>query len=288
LPHLLLVDDSEAILAYEKAALAGHYTLSTAPNGAEGLKKAAEIQPAAMLLDLSMPEMSGDEVLTRLKADAALRHIPVIIVSSEKERAEGCLKIGAAAYLPKPIRADELRVLVGRVLEAHQQAQRQGSLSVLALRAGPIELGIALDSVRMVLDQPATLPLPAGPSYLQEMFDLHGQPICILNLARRLGVQFDQPITERKLVVVENGDQLLALAADSVRDPEEFTAEDVVPRQQLGGADHGPLGEILKAVVKTPRGPLTVIEPKSLMAKELLRELPSLLRQVSSAGEQAP
>ena len=86
--HLLLVDDSEAVLAFEKAALAGHYQVSTAVDGRDALLKVAQLKPAAVLLDLSMPGMDGDEVLARMRADPQLARIPVIIVSSEKQRAE--------------------------------------------------------------------------------------------------------------------------------------------------------------------------------------------------------
>ena len=101
LPHLLLVDDSEAVLAFERAALSGHYAISTATTGREALAKVPQIEPDAILLDLSMPEMDGDEVLAHLQDDPDHRRIPVIIVTSEKLRAEACLRNGAKAYLPK-------------------------------------------------------------------------------------------------------------------------------------------------------------------------------------------
>jgi len=109
LPHLLLVDDSQAVLTYEQAALSALYGLSTASNGVEALQKARALRPDGILLDLSMPEMDGDAVLAALKADRQLSDVPVIIISSEHARAEACLRAGAAAYLPKPIQAPELR-----------------------------------------------------------------------------------------------------------------------------------------------------------------------------------
>ena len=141
LPHLLLVDDSEAVLAFEKAALAGHYLVSTAVNGRDALLKVAQLRPAAVLLDLSMPEMDGDEVLARMRQDPQLAQIPVIIVSSEKQRAEACLSAGARAFLGKPIRAQDLLPLVGQVLEEARREQRAGNLAVLFVIAGGVELG---------------------------------------------------------------------------------------------------------------------------------------------------
>ena len=278
LPHLLLVDDSEAVLAFEKAALSGHYAVSTATTGREALAKAPQIDPAAILLDLSMPEMDGDEVLAHLQDDPVLRRIPVIIISSEKLRAEACLKNGAKAFLPKPIRAQELLPLVERVLEDARAAARAGNVAALFVSVGKIELGLPLDSVRNVLHQTATKPLPLGPAYLTQMVELYGEPVAVLDLARRLGVEHTQPVLERKLVVVECEGARIALCVDDIRDPEELAAGDVVPRDQLGGSQHGALQDALLGVAKTPRGALPLIDPRALISRELLRKLAAGLR----------
>ena len=278
LPHLLLVDDSEAVLAFQKAALSGHYAISTAMNGREALAKVPQIDPAAILLDLSMPEMDGDEVLAHLMDDPNHRRIPVIIISSEKLRAEACLRNGAKAFLPKPIRAQELLPLVARVLEDARTAARAGNVAVLFVSVGKIELGLPLASVRNVLHQTATQALPLGPSYLMEMIELHGEAVAVLDLARRLGVEHLQPVIERKLVVVEREGARIALCVDEVRDPEELSATDITPRELLGGSQHGALQEALLGVAKTGRGPLPLIDPRALVSRELLRKLAAGLR----------
>src|SRR5262245_26059049 len=104
-PTLLLVDDSEAVLAFEMAALSAHYTLRTAHDGRQALDALAELRPAAILLDLSMPVMNGEEVLEALQRDPALCDIPVLVVSAEAVRGEECLRKGASAFLAKPFRA---------------------------------------------------------------------------------------------------------------------------------------------------------------------------------------
>jgi CheY-like chemotaxis protein len=278
LPHLLLVDDSEAVLAFQRAALSSHYAISTAMNGREALAKVPQIDPAAILLDLSMPEMDGDEVLAHLQDHPDHRRIPVIIISSEKPRAEACLRNGAKAFLPKPIRAQELLPLVERVLEEARAAARAGNVAALFVSVGKIEVGLPLDCVRNVLHQTATQPIPLGPSYLTQMIELHGEPVAVLDLARRLGVEHTQPLLERKLVVVEREGARIALCVDDVRDPEELTAAEVTPRELLGGSQHGALQEALLGVAKTSRGPLPLIDPRALISRELLRKLASGLR----------
>jgi CheY-like chemotaxis protein/chemotaxis signal transduction protein len=278
LPHLLLVDDSEAVLAFERAALSGHYVVTTAANGREALEKVAAIRPAAMLLDLSMPEMDGDEVLAHMQRDSEMRRVPVIIISTEKQRAEACVKNGAKAYLPKPIRAQDLLPLVGRILEEERRATLHGSLSALFVAAGKIEVGLPLDAVVSVLHQVATQPLPIGPSYLCEMVDLHGDPVLVLDLAKRLGEQHGCPVEERKLVVIDCDGAPFALCVDSVRDPEEISRDRLVSGEELAGSGHGALGSALVALARTARGPLPIIDPKALASRKLLVDLSRALR----------
>jgi CheY-like chemotaxis protein len=283
LPHLLLVDDSEAVLAFEKAALAGHYLVSTAVNGRDALTKVVQLKPAAVLLDLSMPEMDGDEVLAHMQKDEQLARIPVIIVSSERQRAEACLKAGARAFLAKPIRAQDLLPVVGNALEAARREERAGSLAALFVEVAGVELGLPLDSVRSVLHQPATRTLPFGPAYLDQTLDLYGEPVLVLDLARRMGIEHRAPVDERKLVVVDCGEQRLAISVDDVRDPEELPREQVLPRDAVAGTQHGPLRDALVAVALTARGSIPVIDPRALASRKLLRELSQALRPGAEA-----
>jgi two-component system chemotaxis response regulator CheY len=69
-----------------------------------------------ILLDTTLPDMSGMDVLRRLKQDPVLRGVPVIIVSAEagKEDIQLGMGAGAAGYLPKPFRLDDLFELIER------------------------------------------------------------------------------------------------------------------------------------------------------------------------------
>jgi CheY-like chemotaxis protein len=272
LPHLLLVDDSEAVLAFEKAALSGHYAISTAATGREALDHLRRADYDAVLLDLSMPEMDGDEVLMQMQGDSRLARIPVIVVSSETHRQAEVLRKGARAFLGKPVRAQEILPLVERILEEARALARQGSLAILTVIAGSIEVALPIDRVQSVHHQLATKPLPLGPSYLSQMVVLFGEPVAVLDLPRRLGVPHAMPPAQRKLVVVQDGVGQLALCVDGVRDPEEIPASDVTPREKLAGTSYGSFRDGLLAVAQTARGPLPVLEPRALVSKELLRK----------------
>ena len=273
LPHLLLVDDSEAVLAFEKAALSGHYALSTASTGREALEQLRKVDYDAVLLDLSMPEMDGDEVLLHMQRDARLWRVPVVVVSSETHRQAEVLRKGARAFLGKPVRAQEMLPLVERILEESRLQARAGNLAVLIVSAGHIEVGLPIDAVRVVLHQLAIRPLPLGPSYLSGMIVLHGEPIPVLDLPRRLGVKHALPPAMRKLVVVQDDAASLAICVDGVRDPEELPAADVTTRDKLAGTAHGALKDALLAVAQTSRGPLPILDPRALVSRELLRKL---------------
>jgi len=75
---ILIVDDDPAIVELVAETLAGHEIL-TANNGSDGLALAKEKMPDLIILDVSMPKLSGTVVCGRLKNDPATAHIPVIM-----------------------------------------------------------------------------------------------------------------------------------------------------------------------------------------------------------------
>lgn len=279
-PHLLLVDDSEAILAYERAVLSGLYTLSSATHGKDALRAISTARPDCVLLDLSMPEMTGDEVLDRMRADPTMQDIPVIIVSSEAERAAACLAKGASFYVAKPIRAQELKDAVAAVLAHSRQRRSDGAWSVLPVEVGPATLALPLSCVNRVCLQPATETLPTGPSYLREIINLHGQPVCVLDLAGPLRVESSVPRVDRKLVVIEHDGLSLALGVDRVHDPVEYPADAVTVRERLAGKDPRLVASALAAVVRRPEGLLSVVDPAAFFSRRLVQSLRHLLERI--------
>ena len=89
------------------------YSVATATSGEQGLRLAHEIQPAAITLDVMMPDMDGWSVLRVLKADPALRAIPVIMLSMIDDRTRG-YSLGAVDYLTKPVDREQLNKTLSR------------------------------------------------------------------------------------------------------------------------------------------------------------------------------
>jgi CheY-like chemotaxis protein len=80
-----------------------HCVITEMPNGKDGLQAARDLQPEIVFLDLNMPNMSGAEVLVRLKEDPVTANIPVVVVTSKVlEPAErALLESRAVAVLSK-------------------------------------------------------------------------------------------------------------------------------------------------------------------------------------------
>jgi CheY-like chemotaxis protein len=109
-----LVIDDDAIARYLlKRVLSGlGYTVMEAPNGPDGLRIARQDHPDAIFLDLVMPELSGHEVLARLKNDPVCADIPVMIVTSKVlgEAERDALLVDAVAVLAKDGGSEEVRL----------------------------------------------------------------------------------------------------------------------------------------------------------------------------------
>lgn len=94
------------------------YEVTMAPDGSEALKSAHKDPPDIILVDWMMPVMDGLQTVKALKADPALQHIPVILMTA---RAQGHdiqagMAAGASAYLVKPFPLEQLISTIGEVL----------------------------------------------------------------------------------------------------------------------------------------------------------------------------
>jgi len=107
-PLVLVVEDDPAAAELLTRQLIGAgYRTEVARTGGEALAKARELQPAAITLDIILPEVDGWEVMTQLKSDPATSAIPIVVVSVV-DNAELGLALGAIDYFVKPIEAKEL------------------------------------------------------------------------------------------------------------------------------------------------------------------------------------
>jgi CheY-like chemotaxis protein/anti-sigma regulatory factor (Ser/Thr protein kinase) len=110
---LVIDDDPEAQEIIERSLRRDGISVITAATGEEGLRIAHEIQPAAITLDVMMPDMDGWSVLRALKADPHLCKVPVILLTMVDDKTRG-YSLGATDYLTKPIDREQLlNILAG-------------------------------------------------------------------------------------------------------------------------------------------------------------------------------
>lgn len=116
--RILLVDDSDTILVFEKLMLGSDYVTMTAKNGRLALQAALKEKPDLILMDIMMPEMDGIESLRAMRAQEETKKIPIIMVTtkSEKARVEICYQLGCSDYINKPIDKIELLTKVKKIL----------------------------------------------------------------------------------------------------------------------------------------------------------------------------
>ena len=114
---VLVIDDEYGIAELLQFALEdANYRVLTAPNGKVGLALAQGDKPDLILLDVMMPIMDGPATLRALQGNAALRDIPVMMMSSVDERTVRSLCDGFVGFVRKPFHLDALIGLIGKAI----------------------------------------------------------------------------------------------------------------------------------------------------------------------------
>jgi adenylate cyclase len=114
-PRILIVDDQPINVDVLQTRLAAHgYDILTATDGETALSLARTQQPDLILLDIMMPKMDGIEVCRRIKGDASLPFVPIIMITARADSLDvvAGLDAGAEEYLTKPV---DQAALVARV-----------------------------------------------------------------------------------------------------------------------------------------------------------------------------
>lgn len=110
-PTILVIDDNADIRSYIRILLGQDYQVEEATNGQEGLNKALQLMPDAVVCDVMMPVMDGWECCRRLKDEWQTSHIPVMMLTActlNEQRIAG-FDCGADSYIAKPFSPDMFR-----------------------------------------------------------------------------------------------------------------------------------------------------------------------------------
>jgi len=119
--RILVVDDEPALTRMVKLNLerTGNYEVRTENQGSMAIQAAREFKPDLILLDVMMPDMSGDEVSAQMKEDKELSRMKYVfmtaIVTKDETETMGS-NIGGNEFLAKPVKTEELIATIERVL----------------------------------------------------------------------------------------------------------------------------------------------------------------------------
>ncbi|HEX6528524.1 MAG TPA: histidine kinase dimerization/phospho-acceptor domain-containing protein, partial [Burkholderiales bacterium] len=155
--RIVWADDNADMREYVGSLLAPRYEVEAVADGEAALAAARRQRPALVLADVMMPKLDGLGLTRALRADEALRDVPVVLLSAragEESRIEG-LSAGADAYLQKPFGARELLARVETLIESADLRSR--------IRAERADLG------RLFAETPVPIAVLRGPQLVFEM-----------------------------------------------------------------------------------------------------------------------
>lgn len=137
----MVIDDDSVMLLLMKNQLEALYDVVTFLSGAEAMKELETMDPLPnlILLDISMREMDGYEVLARLKASDRLKMIPVVFLTGMTDEVSECrgLEMDVVDYLKKPVAGKVLFARVQHYIELYSDVENKGKLDESLLASIP-------------------------------------------------------------------------------------------------------------------------------------------------------
>ncbi len=115
--NVLIIEDDENIAKAEELILMNEYNVHIAKDGEEGLKKAKEVKPDLIVLDLMMPKIGGIELCRQIRNDEELKGTKIVMVTAKDQQRDEVkgMETGADDYIMKPFEADELLHVIKQV-----------------------------------------------------------------------------------------------------------------------------------------------------------------------------
>jgi diguanylate cyclase (GGDEF)-like protein len=129
---ILVVDDEKSNLVFLTRVLGEKYEIYTAKDGASAIKKATELVPDLILLDIVLPDINGYAVLDALKKQEGTRGIPIIFITglTSAEEEEKALTFNAVDYIGKPFKPNVVKLRVRNQIRIINQMRTIERLSM--------------------------------------------------------------------------------------------------------------------------------------------------------------
>ena len=126
-PLIFIVENNENIAFFMASLLQKKYELRFARDGREAFQNAQNLVPDLIITEIVMPVMGGMELISRIKSDSSLSHIPIIALTantSEQERIS-CFQVGADNVLVKPFNSSELQIITDKLIKQRYTMREQ-------------------------------------------------------------------------------------------------------------------------------------------------------------------
>lgn len=217
---ILIVDDTLDNLRLLSAMLTAQgYEVRSVPNGSTALMGVQAQPPDLILLDITMPVMSGYEVCQRLKANPNTREIPIIFISALNEVFDKvkAFSVGGVDYITKPFQVEEVLVRVENQLKlCRLQAQLQAQNS--RLQRAEVELLQALKQEQILnqrIESMATI--EERNRIARDIHDSLGHSLVALNIQMETAITLWQQDPNQAYTLLVEAKQLGSLALQAVR-----------------------------------------------------------------------
>ena len=226
-PLLIVEDDKIFAAVLKKVAESSGYECMTAHSGKDALEIAQKVHPQAVILDLGLPDMDGEQVLEQLKQQTGNHSMPVHIISG-RELDSSLLHKGATALLKKPVSEEQLHNLFGKLEKkrAHEiqkvliidadEESREKTIAMLGSRGIETEVVTNGYDLREALKKSLyhclvidiDLPDEDGTALLHELHDQLGEsmPQVIINTSREIDREEHRELAEFAGTMVMKGE----------------------------------------------------------------------------------
>ena len=131
-PLVLVVEDNADMNQFLCEALASAFRVHAAFDGRQGVAMAKRLKPDLIVCDFMMPELSGDELVREVRADATIESTPVLILTARNDSAAriNILRVGANDYMLKPFYSAELRARADNLIKVRRAEQTLRALDM--------------------------------------------------------------------------------------------------------------------------------------------------------------